>query len=179
VDAFSCLNDGKGREDGTCDCVGVLEGDMGWCEISGKGNSNCHAHFNSEQGAFDGGDCCNMTCCNGDKYLCSFDEMGNYVEFPHCIDPKKLDNRICDLSLNMEEHIWLWWRWLLWKNMWQLLELWHNFAVNIQWAMRWLPFLPWPKCDLPRLSPLLGMGKYHHWSGHQFTAWKHWSWIHM
>jgi hypothetical protein len=48
-----------------------------------------------------------MTCCNGDKYLCSFDEMGNYVEFPHCIDPKKLDNRICDLSLNMEEHIWL------------------------------------------------------------------------
>jgi hypothetical protein len=108
VNAFSCLNDGKCREDGTCNCVGGLEGDMGRCEISSKGNSNCHAHFNSEQGVFDGGDCwCNMTCCNCDKYLCSFDEMGNYIGFAHCIDPKQLDNRICDLSLNMEEYIWL------------------------------------------------------------------------
>jgi hypothetical protein len=28
------------------------------------------------------------------------------------------------------------------KNMWQSLELWHDFAVNIWWAMHWLPFLP-------------------------------------
>jgi hypothetical protein len=104
VDAFSCLNDGKCCEDGTCKCVGGSERDIGQCEISGKGNGNCHVHFNSEQGVFDGGNCCNMTCHNGDKYLCGFDEMVNYIGFPHCIDPKQLNNRICDLSLNMEEY---------------------------------------------------------------------------
>jgi hypothetical protein len=101
-DGFQCENDGT-CEDGTCRCVEGSSGER--CEISGKGNGLCNRNFNTQEGGFDGGDCCSSTCSGGD-YLCGLNEEGDYIGFPHCKDKSQLENGVCDLSLNTAENMW-------------------------------------------------------------------------
>lgn len=69
-----CLNDGHCNANRRCDCLIGSSGSL--CQIPPTGNGRCDPKFDIPKYNYDGGDCCESTCINGDIYHCGKDVTG-------------------------------------------------------------------------------------------------------
>ena len=67
-----CLYDGICHPDTKeCECISGSSGRL--CQILPTGNGRCDPDFNTNEYAWDGGDCCAETCVSTDEHTCGRD----------------------------------------------------------------------------------------------------------
>ncbi len=79
-------------------------------DLSEIGNGLCQTSSNNEKCGWDGGDCCQSDCVDGDTFQCGYATTVNgtrYVGFTACADPDTcqgnlngLGNGFCDVASN-------------------------------------------------------------------------------
>ena len=86
-----CFFASRCENTGVCNCITGASGTL--CQIPPTSNGRCNPFFNNPEFQYDGGDCCQATCRNGDDFFCgtSISKSGllSFVGFDNCVDPSQ------------------------------------------------------------------------------------------